>query len=161
MYRYGRLKNFRKPSKECTCGHETECHWTKEGHCVYQKCDCKEFKPKGRAEFANVKRGTCTLGHSHDSGLEVRTCFELSNLKKAGQIRDFAFHRVLDLIGPSGEKIATYEIDFVVETNDGCTEFIECKGSHLVREMGWRLKWSLLRDKHKDDPKYQFRVITD
>lgn len=79
--------------------------------------------------------------------------------KLAGEIRVYRFHPVVDLPGPSGDVIATFEVDFEVELADGTIEYIECKGDHLAREMGFRLKWALLQDKHKGDPKYKFRIV--
>lgn len=152
-------RGTRKHETECRCGHPQVCHYTREGNCVYQACGCQAFKPKGRQEYATAKRATCQYAHSHDSGLEIKECFDLHCQKLAGEIRDFQFHTVLDLLGPSGRKIATYEIDFVVHHHDGTTEYIECKGDHLAREMGWRLKWSLIQDLHYGDPKFKFRVV--
>lgn len=149
----------KKATSDCKCNHPQICHYTREGNCVFQACDCKEFKPKGRPEYATAKRGQCQLGHSHDSGLEIKTCADFHILKQAREIKDFSFHNVIDLLGPSGNKISTYEIDFVVENTDGSIEYVECKGNHLARDMGWRLKWALLQDKHRGDPKYKFRVI--
>lgn len=159
MFKSGYRQNFRKSTSDCKCNHPQVCHYTREGNCVYQKCDCKEFSPKGRPEYSTAKRGTCSYGHSHDSGLEIKACFDLHCLKSVGEIRDFKFHEVLDLPGPSGSTIATYEMDFTVFHPGEITEYVECKGDHLMREMGWRLKWALLQDKHKGDPKYKFRVI--
>ena len=148
----------RKSTSDCKCNHPQICHYTKEGHCVYQACDCKEFKPKGRPEYATAKRGQCAYGHSHDSGLEIKECFDLEMQKRGGTIKNFEFHPVVDLPGPSGFKIATYEVDFRVDHADGSIEYIETKGKHLSREMGWRLKWALLKDKHYGDPIYKFTV---
>lgn len=148
----------KKIPSTCKCDHEKITHYTKDGHCVYPGCGCSEFKPKGRPEFQS-KRSTCQYQHSHDSGLEVKACFDLHCQKIAGDIKDFRFHEILDLQGPSGRNLFTYEIDFTVEHHDGSIEYIETKGDHLSREMGWRMKWKLLQDKHDGDPKYKFRVI--
>lgn len=145
------------PKTNCKCGHPEIAHYSPDGHCVVSGCGCAVFKPSGRLEYRN-KRARCDLSHSHDSGTEIKTCFDLQVLRRSGDIRNFQFHELLDLPGPSGAIIATYEIDFTVYHNDGSIEFIECKGRHLEREMGWRLKWALLQDKHKGDPKYKFRV---
>ncbi len=143
---------------ECSCGHEQVCHYTKNGTCVLPFCPCAAFKPKGRPEYATAKRARCELGHSHDSGLEIKECWDLTIQKRMGDIRDFAFHQVIDLQGPSGRTVATYEVDFRVDHHDGTTEWVECKGDHLAREMGWRIKWALLQDKHHGDPLHKFRV---
>lgn len=146
-----------KHETECKCGHPQVCHYTKDGACVYQACDCKQFSPKGRPEYRN-RRGTCQYNHHHDSGTEIRECFDLHVRKQAGDIRDFQFHRVVELFGPSGAVVATFETDFIVEFNDGTIEIVECKGKHLAMEQGFRLKWALLQDKHKGDKKYRFRM---
>lgn len=100
------------------------------------------------------------MGHAHDSGLERKTCFDLNVLKVAGQIKEFRPHPVVDLIGPSGGKVGTYCVDFIIENTDGSTEFLECKGEHLIRDGLWRLKWALLQDRFKGNPLYKFRVVT-
>ena len=150
----------RKPKHEteCVCGHTHVCHYTREGNCLYQKCTCAGFKSKGRQEYATAKRGTCQYNHSHDSGLEIKECFDLHVRKQAGEIKDFRFHQVVDLPGPSGRVVARYEVDFTVENSDGSTEWVECKGDHLAREMGWRIKWALLQDKFYGDPLHTFRI---
>lgn len=159
VFRVGYRSGPKKHERECSCGHPHLCHYTKDGACVYQACDCKAFKAKGRPEFQQ-KRGTCHYGHSHDSGLEIKSCFDFHIRKEAGEIRSFKFHPVIELPGPSGAIVAKYEVDFVLEYPDGVIEFIECKGKHLVREMGWRIKWALLQDKHAGDQRYKFQVIT-
>lgn len=143
---------------ECRCGHTRECHYTKEGTCVYQSCECQEFHPKGRPEF-NSKRSRCEYGHAHDSGLEIRTCGELHLRKLARDIKDFNAQVRLELKGPSGKTIAHYKVDFVVEHNDGTIEYLECKGSHLTQTGQWPLKWALLEDMYEGNPKVKLRVI--
>lgn len=159
MFRSGRRQNF-SVARDCKCGHPHECHYTKEGSCVYQKCECKSFEVSGRREFQN-HRARCDQGHSHDSGLETKTCADLRYQKLAGTIRDYDGHTTIELPGPSGDKIATYEIDFVVRHLDGSIEYVECKGKHLERHGQWPLKWRLLQDKHKGDPMYKFRLIIE
>lgn len=158
MFRQGYRK---KPTHEtpCKCSHVRVAHYSKGGHCVFPGCGCLEFRPAGRQEYSTAKRAQCSYGHSHDSGLEIKTCADLHFQKLAGDVRVYRFHPLVDLFGPSGAVIATYEVDFEVELADGSIEYIECKGAHLAREMGWRLKWALLQDKHKGEPKYKFRVI--
>lgn len=159
MYSFGKRASFRRHEVDCKCNHPRVCHYTKEGHCVYQACECKEFSAKGRQPFTNI-REACNLGHAHDSGLERRVCFDLAALKTAGLIRDFKPHPRLDLLGSSGATVGTYVVDFVAWYPDGTTEYVEAKGQHLVRDPLWRLKWALLQDQHKGDPLYRFRVVT-
>lgn len=156
MWRSG-YRQKRKPS-ECKCSHEQITHYTPSGSCVVPGCGCQEFRSKGNPKFQN-KRASCQYGHSHDSGLEIKSCFDLHCQKLAGQIKDYSFHELLELPGPSGAIVATYEIDFTVKKTDGSIEYIECKGNHLAREQGWRIKWALLKDKHKGDPNVTFRII--
>ncbi len=148
----------RKPTT-CKCDHEQITHYTPQGNCVVPGCGCQEFRSKGNPKFSNIKRGRCQYNHSHDSGLETKTCFDLHLQKLSGAIKDFKFHEMADLPGPSGATVARYELDFTVDHNDGSKEIIECKGDHLAREQGWRIKWSLLQDKHKGDPNVTFRVV--
>lgn len=156
MFRTGRRQP--RHETECKCAHPQVCHYTREGNCVYQACGCQAFKPKGRPEYATARRAICQYGHSHDSGLEIKECFDLYVRKQAGEVRDFSFHPVIDLFGSSGRVVARYEIDFRARLSDGTTEWIECKGDHLAREMGWRIKWSLLQDQHHGDRMHIFRV---
>jgi len=151
-YRTGRIL------ADCKCKHPQITHYTKQGNCVYSGCKCDKFKPSGRKEFKN-KRAVCRQNHSHDSGLEIKTCADFQYLKAAGEIQDFKSHVVVDLLGPSKSVVATYETDFIVFHNDGSIEYIECKGDHLMKLQPWPLKWALLQDKHKGDPKYRFRVV--
>lgn len=158
---YRQTFKARKPNHAtpCKCDHEQVCHYTPDGHCIYQICGCTQFRPKGRPEYATAKRGRCDHGHAHDSRLEVVTCADLTNLKKAGEIKEFQFHPLVRLLGPSGQPVATYEVDFKVEKNDGIIQFIECKGRHLEKDPAWRLKWALLNDLYRGDPGYEFQVI--
>lgn len=157
MFRTGWRKQP-KHDTECVCGHPQVCHYTREGNCVYQACDCQRFKPKGRPEYATARRGTCQYNHAHRSGLEIKECFDLHLRKQAGEIKDFRYEPVIDLPGPSGRVVATYKVDFCAEFSDGTTEWIECKGMHLAGDPTWRLKWKLLMDKHHGDPLHTFRV---
>lgn len=158
MYTFGKKRFFRKPEVDCKCGHPHVTHYTKEGNCVYEKCECLLFSPKGKQEFQN-KRARCEYNHSHDSGLEVKTCFDLHCLLLANEIKSYTGHETLQLTGPSGAVIATYEIDFVVHHLDGSVEYVECKGAHLQHEGQWPLKWKLLQDKHKGDKMVKLRLV--
>lgn len=158
--KWGKRTYFRKPIVDCKCNHPQVTHYTKEGNCVYPECKCILFSPKGKQEFQN-KRATCNYKHSHDSGLEVKTCFDLHCLLLAHEIKSFSGHKNLDLTGPSGAVVATYEIDFVVHHLDGTIEYLECKGRHLITLQPWPLKWALLQDKYKGNKKVRFRVVTD
>jgi len=150
-------RDKKKPSN-CKCKHPQITHYTQQGNCIYPDCKCVQFKPGGRPEFRN-ERSYCKLNHSHDSNLETKTCLDFQYLKAAHEIRDFEYHKVLPLFGPSGKPVATYEIDFIVHHNDGITEYVECKGAHLMTMQPWPLKLALLQDAHRNDPKFTFRVI--
>lgn len=142
----------------CNCDHARMAHYSKEGGCVFPECGCPKYRAKGRQEYATAKRARCELGHSHDSGLEIKECFDLEIQRRAGEIRSFRFHPVIELSGPSGRTIATYEVDFEVTHLDGTTEFVETKGAHLQGDPAWRLKWKLLQDKFHGQSNYKFRV---
>lgn len=157
-FRSGKFKSFKKAETDCKCGHPHVCHYTKEGHCVYQACECKAFDPKGRQPFQN-ERARCEYGHAHNSGLEIKECFSLHCQKLAGKIKDYRAEVLTDLTGPSGAVVARYKVDFVVEHLDGTTEFVEAKGGHIRHLPPWPLKWALLQDKHRGDPLYRFRVV--
>lgn len=77
----------------------------------------------------------------------------------AKEIRDYQSQKSVDLLGSSGSVVGTYKVDFIVEHNDGTIEYIETKGAHLMTLQPWPLKWKLLQDQHKGDPKYRFTVI--
>lgn len=149
----------RKAPSNCKCGHPQITHYSKEGNCVFPGCGCQELRAKGRPEFANVKRGKCQYNHAHDSGLEIKTCFDFHLQKLSGEIKDFSAQVFVDLPGPSGAIVARYKVDFRIDHNDGSIEYVETKGDHLMRLQPWPLKWALIQDKHKGDLKYRFRVI--
>ncbi len=142
----------------CKCDHARLAHYTKDGHCAFDGCGCMEFKAKGRPEY-QVKRAACQFGHGHDSGLEIKVCFDLWCERQAGTIRDYSFHKVMDLLGPSGSVVATFETDFIVAHLDGTTEIVEAKGKHLETKPDFRLKWALLKDMYKRDRNYRFRMV--
>lgn len=158
MQRTGFRRSFRQRQVDCKCGHPSICHYTKEGHCVYQACECKKYESAGRQLFPN-QRSRCQYGHSHDSGLEIKVCADLHYERLANKIRSFDAQKVLELTGPSGATVAHYKVDFVVNHLDGSTEFVECKGDHIARLGAWPVKWALLQDMHTGDPMFKFRVV--
>ena len=155
-----RRKFMPKPEVRCECDHPHIAHYTKDGHCVFPGCGCSTFRPAGRPEFSN-KKAECRYGHAHNSGLEIKICFDLHCLLVAKEIKKYEAEKVVDLWGPSGHTIAAYKVDFIVEHLDGVTEFIEAKGAHLMTKQPWPLKWSLLQDKHRGDPKFKFTVVKE
>lgn len=164
MYRVSSRSSIspRPEKRPCVCSdakytHVEMAHWSNDGHCVMPGCPCVKFKPKGRQEFTN-NRERCDE-HSHNSGLEIRECAELKFRKKAGDIKGYEAEVVIPLIGPSGARIASYKVDFIVHHNDGSTEFRECKGAHLMSKQPWPLKWALLQDMYKQDRRFRFSVV--
>lgn len=143
----------------CLCGHQEITHWVRNRSCVVPGCDCKGFKSKGKPEYRHIKKAGCEYGHSHNSGLELKICFDLHCLLQAGEIKDYEAEKPIRLLGFSGNCVGTYKIDFFVTNNDGTFEYIEGKGKHLMADPAWRLKWKLLQDMHFNDFKYKFRVI--
>ena len=84
----------------------------------------------------------------NDSKFEAGKARELELLKRAGEIKDFKEQVVLDLI-VNGYLVCTYKIDFVIEHNDGMTEYLECKGYSTPV---WKLKWKLFEALYSDMP---------
>lgn len=158
MVHFVHFKRRQTDRPACKCSHEQITHYTKEGNCIVPGCGCLMFRSSGRQEFTTARRAHCELGHSHDSGLEIKECWDLTIQKKSGTIKDFSFHPLVELLGPSGHVISTYEVDFRVDHNDGSTEWVECKGQHLAKQGQWPLKWKLLMDMHHGDKTQKFRI---
>jgi len=78
-------------------------------------------------------------GHQYDSGFEAKYAMRLDYLLKAGEIKSWIPHKLLDLF-VSGHRIGTYRIDFVVTHNDGSLEYVEVKG---MESAYWRQKWKI------------------
>lgn len=159
MYMRKSIRNFRTGKNvPCKCSHPPLTHYTKSGECVVPGCGCREYHTVGRQKMQS-KRARCEFGHSHDSGTEIKVCFELYQRKLAGDIKDYQAQKVLDLIGPSGKIVAHYKVDFVVDHHDGSTEYVEAKGAHLMNEGQWPLKWALLQDMHRGNPMIKFELV--
>ena len=75
----------------------------------------------------------------NDSKFEASKAQDLELLKKAGEIKDFTEQVKIPLV-VNGFHICNYYIDFVVDHNDGETEYIETKG--YATDV-WKLKWKL------------------
>ena len=85
-------------------------------------------------------------GHHYDSKAEAGYAADLSLRKKAGDIQDWRPHVTLDLL-VNGQRVGTYQIDFIVTHNDGHLEFVEVKGMVLPL---WRQKWAIFEATYKD-----------
>jgi hypothetical protein len=75
----------------------------------------------------------------NDSKFEAGRAQELELLKRAGEIKDFR-EQVKIPLEVNGYHICNYFIDFVVDHNDGTTEYIETKG--YATDV-WKLKWKM------------------
>jgi hypothetical protein len=109
----------------------------------------KKLKNKFGAETTFVN------GHKYDSKFEAQYAAELALRKKAGDIKDWHAHESIDL-RVNGHLVATYKIDFVVEHNDGSTEYVETKGFETA---DWRLKWKLFEALYSGIPGVYLTVV--
>lgn len=85
-------------------------------------------------------------GVQYDSKAEAGYAAELDLRLKAGDIKGWTPHVQIPLT-VSGKHICNYEIDFVVNHNDGHLEFVEVKGMVLPL---WRQKWRIFEATYKD-----------
>ena len=91
---------------------------------------------------------------NNDSKFEAGKANELALLKRAGEIKDFKEQVVLELI-VNNFIVCTYKIDFVIQHNDGTTEYLETKG--YPTEV-WKLKWKLFEALYSDKPNTKLTV---
>ena len=84
----------------------------------------------------------------NDSKFEAGKAQELGLLKKAGEIKDFQEQVKIPLV-VNGYIIQNYYMDFVVEHNDGSTEYIETKG---YADDAFKKKWKLFEALYSDLP---------
>lgn len=93
--------------------------------------------------YYNIKKSG-----KNDSKFEAGKARELGLLQKAGEIKSFQEQVKIPLV-VNGYLIANYYIDFVIEHNDGTTEYLETKGYATDT---WRLKWKLFEALYSDMP---------
>lgn len=91
---------------------------------------------------------------SNDSKFEAGKSQDLALLKRAGEIKDFT-EQVKIPIEVNGFHICNYYIDFVIEHNDGTTEYLETKG--FATDI-WKLKWKLFEATYSDKPNVKLTV---
>lgn len=84
----------------------------------------------------------------NDSKFEAGKAQELELLKKAGEIKDFQEQVKIPLI-VNDLIVCDYWIDFVIEHNDGTTEYLETKGYATDT---WKLKWKLFEALYSGKP---------
>jgi len=89
---------------------------------------------------------TIYKGIKYHSKKEAEFASKLDILKKGKKIKSWDRQLKLPII-VNGEKICTYIMDFVVETNEGKTQYWEIKG---YETQVWKLKWKLLKAQLKD-----------
>lgn len=75
----------------------------------------------------------------NDSKFEAGKAMELAQLKRDKKIKDFQ-EQVKIPLEVNGFHICNYYIDFVIQHNDGDTEYCETKGYATDT---WKLKWKL------------------
>lgn len=75
----------------------------------------------------------------NDSKFEAGKAQELKLFKKAGEIKDFNEQVKIPLV-VNGYHICNYYMDFVIQHNDGTTEYLETKG--YATDV-WKLKWKI------------------
>lgn len=90
----------------------------------------------------------------NDSKFEAGKAQELELLKRAGEIKDFQ-EQVKIPLEVNGYHICNYYIDFVVEHNDGITEYLEMKGLAMPV---WKMKWRLFEALYSDKPDVKLTV---
>lgn len=87
-----------------------------------------------KTSYYNIKKAG-----RNDSKFEAGVAQSLELLKKAGEIRDFQEQVKIPLV-VNGYHICNYYIDFVIQHNDGTTEYREAKG--FATDV-WKLKWKI------------------
>lgn len=90
----------------------------------------------------------------NDSKFEAGLARDLELRKKAGDIKDFKEQVKIPLI-VNGLIVCDYKIDFVIEHNDGTTEYLEAKGYSTDV---WKLKWKLFEALYSDKPDVKLTV---
>lgn len=75
----------------------------------------------------------------NDSKFEAGLAQSLELRKKAKDIKDYQEQVVISL-DVNGYHICNYKIDFVIQHNDGTTEYLEAKGFSTDV---WKMKWKL------------------
>ena len=104
-------------------------------------------KPRRSRNKYNATKQTYK-GYSYHSKAEAKYAIYLDSLLKKKEIKSWEKQKKIELYGENGSKICNYYMDFVVEHNDGKTEYVEVKGMETAT---WRLKWKLFKDKYGKD----------
>jgi len=104
-------------------------------------------KPRRSKNKYNAVKQTYK-GYSYQSKAEAQYALYLDSLLKQKKIKDWKRQKKIELHGENGTRVCNYYIDFVVEHNDGKTEYVEVKGMETAV---WRLKWKLFKDKMEKD----------
>lgn len=104
-----------------------------------------------KSKYKNIRQ--TYNGYSYASKLEANYAWELDQLKKAGEIRDWRRQEKIEM-RVNGYHVCDYKIDFVIEHKDGSEEFVEVKG---FRTKVWALKWKLFEALYPDVKK---RIVT-
>lgn len=99
--------------------------------------------------YYNVKKSG-----KNDSKFEAGVAQRLELEKKGKLIKDFKEQVSIPLI-VNNYVVCTYRIDFVIEHNDGTTEYLEAKG--FATPM-WKIKYKLFEALYGDLPKVKLTV---
>ena len=102
-------------------------------------------------------RQECQKGHWHHSKFEAGKCDELRLREIAGDIKSYEIQKRVNLY-LGGVFMGTMVPDFYIEHPDGTHEFLETKGSHLMREFRFKRNWALLQEMYKDSPETKFTI---
>jgi len=112
-----------------------------------------------RQKFGKYKstRQECLKGHWHHSKFESGKCDELRLMEIAGEISSYETQKRVHLY-LGGVFMGTMIPDFYIIHKNGEYEFLETKGSHLLREFRFKRNWQLLQEMYKDKPEYKFTI---
>ena len=108
---------------------------------------------KPKSKYKSVRQ--TYNGDSYQSKKEMKYAMQLDILKKGKAIKGWKRQVKIELFGENGTRVCNYNIDFVVEHNDGVIEYIEVKGFKTAL---WRLKWKLFKDKMGKDSKVKITL---
>jgi hypothetical protein len=107
----------------------------------------------GRSKFGNIKAQHD--GITYHSKFERDYAAQLDLRKKAKDILDWR-RQVRIPLEVNGYLIANYYIDFVIDHNDGSTEYVEVKGFETDV---WRMKWKLFESLYSKKPLVTLTVV--
>lgn len=102
-------------------------------------------------------RQECQKGHWHHSKFEAGKCDELRLREIAQDILSYETQKWVRLY-LGGVYMGSMIVDFYLDHTDGSFEFLETKGSHLMKEAKFRRDWQILQEMFKEDPNTKFSI---